>query len=303
CRILILKCYQPLDAIGSPAEFHQVFVQVFRAHHWAYETSRVLHCDISLNNIMWFMRGEEIIGVLCGWDLAEDQENSEWRAVNIGQVDAAAPPGEEKVQSVSLRQSQHLPSRPSIQQNAEQPAATPETKVDARCRTGTGPFMAVELLLSNPPPAHKYRYDVESFFYVYVCGAATYRADGDQKISVIKDWDHQSLRRIDDKKTLFLRSKTRYARAFEGAHADFKPAIGGFLFDMWLVFRGVCLLTEEIEMIEIPASTGRRYLTPEDEKMVADMRQAQDDKVTYQAFMTILGEPELLAEASELPSA
>ena len=30
CRILILKRYRPLDTIGSPAKFHQVFVQVVR---------------------------------------------------------------------------------------------------------------------------------------------------------------------------------------------------------------------------------------------------------------------------------
>ena len=39
------------------------------AHYWAYTTSGVLHRDISLNNIMWFMRGDELVGVLCDWDL------------------------------------------------------------------------------------------------------------------------------------------------------------------------------------------------------------------------------------------
>ncbi|EPT00179.1 hypothetical protein FOMPIDRAFT_1123232, partial [Fomitopsis schrenkii] len=40
------------------------------AHYWVYVTSKVLHCDISMNNIMWYRRGDEIIGVLCDWDLA-----------------------------------------------------------------------------------------------------------------------------------------------------------------------------------------------------------------------------------------
>ncbi|EPT05418.1 hypothetical protein FOMPIDRAFT_1044752 [Fomitopsis schrenkii] len=268
------------------------------AHHWAYETSKVLHCDISLNNIMWFRRGEEIIGVLCGWDLAVDQENSEWQAANIGQVDVAtAPPGEDKGKSVSLRQSQHLPSRPS---NVEQPAATPENKVKSRYRTCTGPFMAEELLFSNPPPAHKYRYDVESFFYVYVCGAATYRPDGDKKIFVIKDWDHESLKEISHAKFGFMMrgGVDQYDELFEGAHADFKPAIDGFLYDMWFAFGAVSLLSTEINRL---SAKRRRLVTPEDEKMIADKRQAQDDKITYQAFMKLLGEPELLAEAS--PSA
>ncbi|EPT00213.1 hypothetical protein FOMPIDRAFT_1050037 [Fomitopsis schrenkii] len=165
--------------------------------------------------------------------------------------------------------------------------------------------MAVELLLSNPPPAHKYRYDVESFFYVYVCGAATYRADRDRKIILIEDWIHESLQTMGDKKAVFFGDAKQYTKVFEGAHADFKPAIGGFLFDMWLAFHGVCALTEEIEMMATPqATTGMpRYLTPEDVKMIADMRQAQNDQVTYEAVMKIMGEPELLLEASDSPSA
>ncbi|EPT00198.1 hypothetical protein FOMPIDRAFT_1023967, partial [Fomitopsis schrenkii] len=257
-----------------------------------------------ISNIMWYRRGDEIIGVLCDWDLAEDQENGERRAVNIGQVEAAAPgpSGEGKGKSVSLRQSQHLPSQPSNQQDVEQPAATPENKVEARYRTSTGPFMAEELLLSNPPPAHKYRYDVESFFYVYVCGAATYRPDSDQKIFVIKDWDHESLKEISNAKFGFMRRMGQYKEVFEGAHADFQPAIGGFLVDMWIAFRQVALLSDEIEMIDYLGSL-KPSRTLEEEMMIADKKQAQDDNITYQAFMKLLWEPELLAGASESPSA
>ncbi|EPT00207.1 hypothetical protein FOMPIDRAFT_1050030, partial [Fomitopsis schrenkii] len=223
------------------------------------------------------------------------QENGARRAVNIGQVDAApsGPSGEGKGKSVSLRQSQHLQS---------QPDATAENNARPRYRTGTGPFMAVELLLSNPPPAHKYRYDVESFFYVYVCGAATYRADRDQKIVVIKDWNYDSLKTIGNEKVVFLKYKAKYAQVFEGAHADFKPAIHGFLFNMWLAFRGVSLLTEEIDLMA-PLDPGMPSFAPEDEKMIANKKQAQDDKITYQAFMKLMGEPELLPEACESPSA
>ncbi|EPT00217.1 hypothetical protein FOMPIDRAFT_1050041 [Fomitopsis schrenkii] len=236
--------------------------------------------------------------------LAEDQENGARRAVNIGQVDAApsGPSGEGKGKSVSLRQSQHVPSQPSNRLNVEPPAATSENTAKPRYRTGTGPFMALELLRSNPPPAHRYRYDVESFFYLYVCGAATYRADGDERIFVIKDWNYDSLRRIGTEKLQFLVDAEQYTKVFEGAHADFKPAIAGFLLDMWLTFQGVCQLSQEIAKI-ITFRSLRRLPTVEDEKLIADKRQAQDDKVTYQAFMKMMGEPELLAEASGSPSA
>ncbi|EPT00167.1 hypothetical protein FOMPIDRAFT_90810 [Fomitopsis schrenkii] len=139
-----------------------------------------------MNNIMWFRRGEEIIGVLCNWDLAEDQQNgnSEWRAVNIWQVDAAAPSGEGNSKSVFSRQSQHLPGRPSNLEEIEQPTAKPENKLMKPARLAQ-----------------------------------------------------------------FLKHAEQYDELFEGAHADFKPAIDGFLFDMWLAFGEVSVLSHKIAMI------------------------------------------------------
>ncbi|KAH9828544.1 uncharacterized protein C8Q71DRAFT_852009 [Rhodofomes roseus] len=76
CRILVLKEYEPLETIGSGDNFRIVFFDVVRAHHWVYETSKILHRDISLNNIMWYRLPDgRIIGVLCDWDLAEDQKS------------------------------------------------------------------------------------------------------------------------------------------------------------------------------------------------------------------------------------
>ena len=40
-------------------------------------------------------------------------------------------------------------------------------------RTGTLPFVAVELLCSSPPP-HSYRHDLESFFYILIWAAVHY---------------------------------------------------------------------------------------------------------------------------------
>ncbi|KAF9077874.1 hypothetical protein BDP27DRAFT_328966 [Rhodocollybia butyracea] len=49
-------------------------------------------------------------------------------------------------------------------------------------RTGTAPFMAIDILNEIPPPVHLYRHDLESLYYVLVCTVCP--AD----LSYIKDW-------------------------------------------------------------------------------------------------------------------
>ncbi|KAF9071408.1 hypothetical protein BDP27DRAFT_1322081 [Rhodocollybia butyracea] len=36
-------------------------------------------------------------------------------------------------------------------------------------RTGTAPYMAIDILRTSPPPIHQYRHDLESLYYVLVC--------------------------------------------------------------------------------------------------------------------------------------
>ncbi|KAF9502115.1 hypothetical protein BDN71DRAFT_1491472 [Pleurotus eryngii] len=47
----------------------------------------------------------------------------------------------------------------------------------AKHRTGTGPFMALDLLTDDDPPTHLYRHDLESLFYVLVLAAVHYTLD------------------------------------------------------------------------------------------------------------------------------
>lgn len=47
----------------------------------------------------------------------------------------------------------------------------------AKHRTGTGPFMALDLLADDDPPTHLYRHDLESLFYVLVWAAVHYTLD------------------------------------------------------------------------------------------------------------------------------
>jgi serine/threonine protein kinase len=41
-------------------------------HHWLYQVMGILHCDISLDNIMICCNGAKVIGILIDYDLATD---------------------------------------------------------------------------------------------------------------------------------------------------------------------------------------------------------------------------------------
>lgn len=61
------------------------------------------------------------------------------------------------------------------------PQAPPSTH-----RTGTIPFMALDLLAPEPPARHLYRHDLESFFYVLVWTAVFFPREGRNSASAAK---------------------------------------------------------------------------------------------------------------------
>lgn len=48
----------------------------------------------------------------------------------------------------------------------------------SNCRTGTRPYMAIDLLNPKGPSDHMYRHDLESLFYVILCLACRYKKPG-----------------------------------------------------------------------------------------------------------------------------
>ncbi|TCD68527.1 hypothetical protein EIP91_010583 [Steccherinum ochraceum] len=168
CRMLVMREYLPLLQVESPEHFEVVFVDVVQAHHEVYITCRVLHRDISHNNIMFYYRNPakklNPVGVLCDWDLAQD--------VGLGvDLDTIMADllrhriGSEKID-------QYLEDFPCLKpspSNNSPLGGLPDLatgRAAARYRTGTGPFMAIDLLLYRQAPHHLYRHDLESFFWV-----------------------------------------------------------------------------------------------------------------------------------------
>ena len=76
----------------------------------------------------------------------------------------------------------------------------------AKHRTGTIPFMARDLLVSNPPP-HLYRHDLESFFFVLVWAAIHYDLTNRIRLDTVqrlKQWNAELSVALDAKVSFIM---------------------------------------------------------------------------------------------------
>ncbi|KAJ6606432.1 hypothetical protein DFH09DRAFT_1120195 [Mycena vulgaris] len=131
----------PITQLTTVVDVSTAFRDIFHCYRWLYETSRIIHRDISIANLMFRMKNGAICGVLNDYDLAVKLDSSY-----------------------------------------------------IKHRTGTGPFMAVDLLVDDPP-AHLYRFDLESMFYVLLILTSSY-VDGVKVANPpLEAWDRMDLQR------------------------------------------------------------------------------------------------------------
>ena len=264
------------------------------AHHWAYTTSKVLHRDLSMNNIMWFMRGDALVGVLCDWDLAEDQSDDRRRAIGVSQFAVTAPSVKGTGNGISMRGSESSTSKSSDGQSDGKEATGPETQVQARYRTGTGPFMALDLLSvdeDEAPPPHKYRFDLESLFYIYACAAGTYNPDSYHKYGALPQWDKVDLAAIGDNKRKFLTKEKLLQQVIATAHPDSKAVMESSLRKLWDLFGEVLAITIFRDGEKLLAQKKMSETLAQSRDLDEAAESKRDAVATYEAFMAALGEP------------
>ena len=90
-----------------------------------------------------------------------------------------------------------------------------------RYRTGTGPFMAYELLLPGEVPPHLYRYDLESFFWLlaWFCAVFDPKSHSTKRRS---PWDHAELFMVGMRKHTFISNVAFYTMVFEKSDPDYR---------------------------------------------------------------------------------
>ena len=232
---------------------------------------------------MWFRVGDKVFGVLCDWDLAEQRGAnggiSSTRAHERWVVHAAASASSEPAQGHAVDQKFDSSSDMSSQ----------DPQVKPRYRTGTGPFMAMDLLRSSAPPLHLYRYDLESLFYVlvYVCIVLDMQQ---KKFRPLPEWERPTLIDIGTQKGDFLKRRDAYNALVGRCDPAFRSLVaeGGWVFRLWVRFRAVESLAARIDWLYEDA---KAIGCAVDEQEVARLNEARDKEIDYDKFMAVLGAP------------
>ncbi|CAA7266418.1 unnamed protein product [Cyclocybe aegerita] len=152
-HILVSGLYKKLYEAASVEEFKQIFLEYLECHHHAYETGRVLHRDISENNLMFARSRTEKASSSPSPDSMSTKPNV--RGI-LNDFDLGS----------------------ELNEHGEIVSS------NANHRTGTPSFMATDLIKvqieGSPIPAtHHYRYDLESFFYVLIWACTQYTLSPD----------------------------------------------------------------------------------------------------------------------------
>jgi serine/threonine protein kinase len=71
-------------------------------------------------------------------------------------------------------------------------------------RTGTRPFMSIDLLVPGAPPRHVYRFDLESLLYAMIVLAVQYEDGKKIENPPLEDWYHLDTEALWEKKNVLL---------------------------------------------------------------------------------------------------
>ncbi|KAJ7265409.1 hypothetical protein B0H12DRAFT_1004403, partial [Mycena haematopus] len=153
-RIVVQDPLFPITELTTADELIEAFHDVFKCYRWLFEEARIIHRDISRNNVMCRRIGGKVHGVLNDFDLAVSRD-----------------------------------------------ALSDST---SKQRTGTLPYMALDLLRPGPPPLHIYRFDLESLFYVMVCIIYQYHEGKKIEKPPFEIWGRLGMADLCQKKSVFL---------------------------------------------------------------------------------------------------
>ncbi|KAJ7066492.1 hypothetical protein C8F01DRAFT_703727 [Mycena amicta] len=155
-RIVVWEELSPITKLTTAADVAKAFRGIFDCYRWLVEVTKIMHRDISLNNLMFRRRNGQLCGVLNDYDLAV-------------QLDAA-------------------------------------TQSTSRQRTGTRPFMSMDLLVDGPPPLHVYRFDLESLLHAMIFLTRQYEDGKKIPNPLLEDWYQVDTKSLSEKKLAFLKT-------------------------------------------------------------------------------------------------
>ncbi|KAG5640423.1 hypothetical protein DXG03_008706 [Asterophora parasitica] len=123
--------------------------------------------------------------------------------------------------------------------------------------TGTLPFMAMELMVPNPP-AHLYRHDLKSFFYILIWAALHYDFKNKTRASrvhpAIEEWNNSKMKSVHDNKGLLLRNSKDIVTIIAQIPLQCQ-ALGPWIHAIWDLFYEGSLIQGHYEMAKRRGAT------------------------------------------------
>ncbi|KAH9939901.1 hypothetical protein B0H21DRAFT_893800 [Amylocystis lapponica] len=310
-RLIVMRRYERLESVESVDEFKIVFEHIVRAHHWVWTTSGILHRDISISNIMFYRDAEEhVVGVLCDWDMAEEKlSDEEYQASNarifsVHTVPKEDPPATTSPKGKALSTIEEQDHTPQTIKGLGQ--AIPEGRPPRpRYRTGTGPFIALDILLEDEPPLYRYRHELESLFFLlsYVCAVFD---PAKHHFGPFNAWERGSLDDIAKAKSFFYTSRKSFKSSFDHSHEDFRLLVDDWVTPLWELFSGAAVNRIQIDSLlgrrDTQASKGMDGMVATLDVEIGLLVTAWQKTITYDAFMDCLGLPPHLPTEPSCPS-
>ncbi|PCH39527.1 hypothetical protein WOLCODRAFT_167992 [Wolfiporia cocos MD-104 SS10] len=178
---MILRKYDRLEAMDNAAEFKIIFIDAIRG-------ASVVYCatGIKQQHLSMIRKSRKIKTNLLA--------DGSFTPKNVGKP--------------SPSEAQDVPETGSGAAELELP---PEP---LRYRTGTAPFMAVDLLAEGSMSAHRYHHDLESFFYLLVYVCATFDVK-QHRLGHIYEWESANLAQVGKKKETFLKNPVVFNDTFQ----------------------------------------------------------------------------------------
>ncbi|KAF8877250.1 hypothetical protein CPB84DRAFT_374602 [Gymnopilus junonius] len=216
-HVLVSDMYKNLWEADDVEEFKRIFLDCIECHYHAYTTGRVLHRDISENNLMI------------------------WRPVNEVEVDSEGSASDSDSGDSELeddaQKSFGILNDFDMAVGVDAEGRSPPS--GASHRTGTLPFMATGLLDKKMHPgSHFYRYDLESFFYILVWAAVHYDLKLKQHIETpehFRDWaDYGHAHKA--KSSFFINSVDDDSEAYECVFSEFKSVWNEWIYPLHKLF-------------------------------------------------------------------
>lgn len=244
---------------------------------------------------MFYRENDEAVGVLCDWDLAYDTSGPPPYDNRDSIIEPEKSNEQDNDKNTEGSKSKTGKDKNAVKTDSSKPVEENERPRPRQYRTGTGPFMACEMLNKGEIPLHIYRYDLESFFWLLAWFCAVFDPEKHAYVRTAS-WEHTDLYTIGEKKRSFIDDSEVFNLSIGSADVGYRDLSITWVYHLRSYFRAVLDHECRIKRIMSNIQGAQRLGDPEGEvRNRGELDKAwaeQENVVTYTGFMQVLGEVE-----------